>query len=165
SYNKRLQYQTYDVTSLLRAGENVVGAILGDGWYRGNLGFDGQRNVYGKRLALRLQLEIRYRDGRVERVVSDTQWKTATGPILLSTSMAVRPTTRAASEQVGPAPVTTIVTGRRSSRSIPQAPNSWLPSPRPCAASASCGRLGSAGRATRRSSTWARTSRAGHGSR
>ena len=84
SYNKRLQYQTYDVTSLLRAGENVVGAILGDGWYRGNLGFDGQRNVYGKRLALRLQLEIRYRDGRVERVVSDTQWKTATGPILLS---------------------------------------------------------------------------------
>ena len=84
SYNKRLQYQTYDVTSLLRAGENVVGAILGDGWYRGNLGFDGQRNVYGTRLALRLQLEIRYRDGRVERVVSDTQWKTATGPILLS---------------------------------------------------------------------------------
>jgi len=45
SYNKRLQYQTYDVTSLLRAGENVVGAILGDGWYRGNLGFDGQRNA------------------------------------------------------------------------------------------------------------------------
>jgi alpha-L-rhamnosidase len=84
SYNKRLQYQTYDVTSLLRAGENVVGAILGDGWYRGNLGFDGQRNVYGTRLALRLQLEIRYRDGHVERVVSDTQWKTATGPILLS---------------------------------------------------------------------------------
>ena len=84
SYNKRLQYQTYDVTNLVRAGDNVVGAILGDGWYRGNLGFDGQRNVYGRRLALRLQLEIRYRDGRVERVVSDPQWKTATGPILLS---------------------------------------------------------------------------------
>ena len=62
----------------------MVGAILGDGWYRGNLGFNGQRNVYGKRLALRMQLEIRYRDGRVERVVSDSQWKTATGPILLS---------------------------------------------------------------------------------
>ena len=84
SYGKRLQYQTYDVTSLLRAGENAIGAVLGDGWYRGNLGFDGKRNVYGKRLALRLQLEIRYRDGKVERVVSDAQWKTATGPILLS---------------------------------------------------------------------------------
>lgn len=84
TYGKRLQYQTYDVTTLLRAGENAIGAVLGDGWYRGNLGFNGQRNVYGTRLALRMQLEIRYRDGRVERVVSDTQWKTATGPILLS---------------------------------------------------------------------------------
>ena len=35
SYGKRLQYQTYDVTSLLRPGENAVGAVLGNGWYRG----------------------------------------------------------------------------------------------------------------------------------
>ena len=84
SYNRRLQYQTYDVTSLLNAGDNAIGAILGDGWYRGQLGFDPHRNVYGKRLALRLQLEIRYRDGRSERIVSDSQWKTSTGPILAS---------------------------------------------------------------------------------
>ena len=84
SYNRRLQYQTYDVTPLLRAGDNAIGAVLGDGWYRGNLGFNGQRDVYGKRLALLLQLEIRYRDGRVERVVSDSQWKTSTGPIVAS---------------------------------------------------------------------------------
>ena len=84
SYNRRLQYQTYDVTSLLNAGDNAIGAILGDGWYRGQLGFDPHRNVYGKRLALRLQLEIRYRDGRSERIVSDSQWKTNTGPILAS---------------------------------------------------------------------------------
>jgi alpha-L-rhamnosidase len=84
SYNRRLQYQTYDVTSLLNAGENAIGAILGDGWYRGQLGFDPHRNVYGKRLALRLQLEIRYRDGHSERIVSDSQWKTATGPIQAS---------------------------------------------------------------------------------
>ncbi len=84
SYHHRLQYQTYDVTQLLGPGDNAIGAILGDGWYRGHLGFNGQRNMYGKRLALRLQLEIHYRDGRTERVASDSQWKTATGPILTS---------------------------------------------------------------------------------
>ena len=84
SYHHRLQYQTYDVTQLLRNGENAIGAMLGDGWYRGNLGFFGQRNLYGRRLGLRLQLEIHYRDGRNERVVSDSQWKTTAGPILIS---------------------------------------------------------------------------------
>src|SRR3989441_12078952 len=58
--------------------------MLGDGWYRGNLGFFGQRNLYGRRLALRAQLEIRYEDGRIERVVSDADWKTTVGPVLAS---------------------------------------------------------------------------------
>ena len=39
SYDQRVQYQTYDVTELLRTGENAMGAVLGDGWYRGYLGF------------------------------------------------------------------------------------------------------------------------------
>jgi alpha-L-rhamnosidase len=84
SYRRRLQYQTYDVTALLRPGANAIGAMLGDGWYRGNLGFFGQRNLYGRRLALRAQLEIRYESGRTGRVVSDTGWTWATGPILAS---------------------------------------------------------------------------------
>jgi alpha-L-rhamnosidase len=84
SYHRRLQYQTYDVTTLLSPGDDAIGVVLGDGWYRGNLGFSGQRNVYGKRLGLRLQLEIRYRDGHTERVVSDSQWKTTTGAIMAS---------------------------------------------------------------------------------
>ncbi|OLC06854.1 MAG: alpha-L-rhamnosidase [Gemmatimonadetes bacterium 13_1_40CM_66_11] len=84
SYHRRLQYQTYDVTPLLRPGANVVGAMLGDGWYRGHLGFFGQRNLYGRRLALRAQLEIRYESGRTERVVSDTGWRTTAGPVLTS---------------------------------------------------------------------------------
>lgn len=84
SYSRRLQYQTYDVTKLLKPGANALGAVLGDGWYRGQLGFDGRRNVYGKRIGVRLQLEIIYRDGRIERVLSDSQWKTATGPIQAS---------------------------------------------------------------------------------
>jgi len=84
SYRRRLQYQTYDVTALLRPGANAVGAMLGDGWYRGNLGFFGQRNLYGRRLALRAQLEIRYESGRTARVVTDTAWRTTPGPVLTS---------------------------------------------------------------------------------
>ena len=58
SYNKRIQYQVYDVTSLLARGENVVGAILGDGWYRGYLGFSQRKNDYGTRVALLLQTTV-----------------------------------------------------------------------------------------------------------
>src|SRR6266513_641040 len=82
SYHRRLQYQTYDVTALLRPGENAIGAMLGDGWYRGYLGVNGQRNLYGRRLALRLQLEIRYQDGRTERVTSDAGWRITPGPVV-----------------------------------------------------------------------------------
>ena len=84
SYHRRLQYQTYDVTPPLRPGANVFGAMLGDGWYRGKLGFFGQRNLYGRQLSLRAQLEIRYESGRTESVVSDADWKTTVGPILTS---------------------------------------------------------------------------------
>ena len=84
SYNKRLQYQTYDITDLLKSGENAVGVILGDGWYRGNIGWEGKRNFYGERLALLLQIQIRYRDGRQEIIATDQNWKSATGPILMS---------------------------------------------------------------------------------
>jgi alpha-L-rhamnosidase len=85
SYGQRLRYQTYDVTDLLRAGPNVIGAVLGDGWYRGRLGFDGgQRNVYGDQLGLLAQLEISYSDGVFARVVTDMGWRAAPGPILAS---------------------------------------------------------------------------------
>ena len=85
SYDYRLRYQTFDVTGLLRAGGNTLGAILADGWYRGRLGFGGgRRNIYGNRLALLAQLEIRYADGTLERIVTDESWRAATGPILAS---------------------------------------------------------------------------------
>jgi alpha-L-rhamnosidase len=82
SYKKRLQYQTYDVTSLLKRGRNAVGVLLGNGWYRGDL--PRRRNVYGERLGLLAQLEILYEDGRTEVVGTDGGWKAATGPIRMS---------------------------------------------------------------------------------
>src|SRR5437867_5080539 len=81
AYDSRLQYQTYDVTDLLRQGPNAAGVTLGDGWYRGFLGFAGQRNVYGERLALLLQINITYDDGTTETIGSDAAWKSSTGPI------------------------------------------------------------------------------------
>jgi len=84
SYNHRLQYQTYDVTGLLNAGRNAMGAVLGDGWYRGVIGFAGAHDHYGNRLALLCQLEVTYQDGHREIIGSDAQWRTASGPILNS---------------------------------------------------------------------------------
>ncbi len=85
SYDHRLRYQTFDVSGLLVEGRNAIGAILGDGWYRGRLGFrGGRRNIYGDRLALLAQLEIEYEDGTAERIVTDESWRAATGPILAS---------------------------------------------------------------------------------
>ena len=83
SYNKRLQYQTYDVTSMLQQN-NSLGAILGDGWYRGHIGFSGQHNYYGDQLALLVQLKINYTDGTSETIVSDNNWKVTNGPIVES---------------------------------------------------------------------------------
>jgi alpha-L-rhamnosidase len=84
SYNKRLQYQTYDVTEMLQAGKNAIGATVGDGWYRGHLAgwANPNRNHYGDELALLLQLKIVYVDGTYEIIVSDQSWKNSTGPIL-----------------------------------------------------------------------------------
>jgi alpha-L-rhamnosidase len=84
AYNHRLQYQTYDVTGLLRSGENAIGALLGDGWYRGWLGFEGNRNTWGDRLGLLAQLHITYADGRIAVIGSDAQWRATLGPIRMS---------------------------------------------------------------------------------
>ncbi len=84
SYNKRLQYQTYDITSQLQEGRNAVGALLGDGWYRGYIGWSSQRNYYGSELALLMQIEVEYADGSKEIIASDSEWRAAAGPLLES---------------------------------------------------------------------------------
>jgi alpha-L-rhamnosidase len=84
SYDWRLQYQTYDVTSQLKSGTNAVGVTVGDGWYRGSLGFRDQRNTYGDQLALLAQINIEYSDGSREIIATNDSWKSSTGPILLS---------------------------------------------------------------------------------
>ena len=84
SYNKRIQYQTYDITKSLRASDNAVGILLGDGWYRGYLGWGNNRNVYGDKLAVIAQIRIKYNDGTIVYISTDESWKSSTGPILKS---------------------------------------------------------------------------------
>ncbi|MEU0808054.1 alpha-L-rhamnosidase [Streptomyces sp. NPDC005970] len=86
-YRKRVQYQTYDVTGLLRRGANAIGVILASGWYSGNVAWFGQE-LYGERPALRAELEVTYADGSTDRVITDARWRGATGPILTADLMA-----------------------------------------------------------------------------
>jgi Alpha-L-rhamnosidase N-terminal domain./Bacterial alpha-L-rhamnosidase. len=83
SYHHRLLADTHDVRALLRPGRNVVAAVLGDGWYRGRLGFETgeDRCRYGDELALILQLEAELPDGRAVLVTSSEEWRAATGEI------------------------------------------------------------------------------------
>jgi alpha-L-rhamnosidase len=84
SYHTRLQYQVYDVTEMLDQGENTLGIVLGDGWYRGNLSWVGNRNLYGKELSAIAQLVVTYKDGTTWVLGTDGSWKATTGPILES---------------------------------------------------------------------------------
>jgi len=84
SYNKRLQYQVYDVTALIKRGENALAVTVANGWYRSPLGWVTNKDIYGKQLALLAQLEIQFADGTSEWINSDNSWKTSTGPIRYS---------------------------------------------------------------------------------
>lgn len=84
SYHKHLCCQTYDVTGLLKEGENVLEAMLGAGWYKGKMGFLLRRNNYGTRTAFLMQLTLRYEDGREEVFVTDESWKGCPGPVTFS---------------------------------------------------------------------------------
>ena len=85
AYKKYFQYFTYDITPLLKNGNNAIGAILGDGWYRGYLAWANSRNHYGTRLALLAQVVVRFTDGSQQIIGTDDTWKvTSKSPILNS---------------------------------------------------------------------------------
>ncbi len=81
-FDDRVHYISYDVTSQLQAGENTLGVLLGNGWYnmdsRAVWGFN--KAPWKDRPTCLLQLEIEYKDGSVQKVVSDKSWKAAPSP-------------------------------------------------------------------------------------
>ena len=81
-YNKRIQYQTYDLTSALQVGDHILTVQLADGWYRGSVGAWGLKNQYGTETKLLAQLEVWYEDGRSEVICTDETWDWSNdGPI------------------------------------------------------------------------------------
>lgn len=74
-YNKRIQYQTYDITNQLKSGDNSIEIQLADGWYRGSCGAWGLVNQYGNQTKLLAQLEILFADGTSQTIISDNNWR------------------------------------------------------------------------------------------
>ncbi|MFJ7171111.1 alpha-L-rhamnosidase [Citrobacter freundii] len=84
SYRHHLLYQTYDITDLLQPEHNMLGAELGAGWFKGDMGFVRHRNIYGEQTGLLCQLVIHYDDGEQVTIGSDRQWQAGHSPILFS---------------------------------------------------------------------------------
>ena len=81
SYEWRLRYGSYDVTSLVQP-RSVIGVALGNGWFRGRLGWRGGRALYGDELAALMQLEIEFTDGYVQNVGTDESWTAGPSAVL-----------------------------------------------------------------------------------
>ncbi|MEZ5106739.1 MAG: family 78 glycoside hydrolase catalytic domain [Draconibacterium sp.] len=81
-YPKRIQYQTFDVGSLLEKGENAIGAVIGNQWWSGGLGWRNN-HVYSKGpLRFFMQLKVDYEDGSSQTFVTNEDWKIHDSPIL-----------------------------------------------------------------------------------
>ncbi len=82
-YKVRVMYQAYDVSGLVREGENTLGALVADGWYCGRIGFGADSEPVGEpppRLLARLEVECE--DGSTLHLVTDASWRASTGPVL-----------------------------------------------------------------------------------
>jgi alpha-L-rhamnosidase len=80
-YTKRLQYRTYDVTALLKKGGNTLGALVGNGWYAGNVGFAGSQ-IYGATPWYSARLSVEYTDGTTADVHTDSSWTAGASTIV-----------------------------------------------------------------------------------
>jgi alpha-L-rhamnosidase len=85
-YNITHMYQTYDVTGMVKAGDNALGAMLGEGWWSGLLSFGTIWNHFGDRQSLLAKLVITYKDGTSETVTTTpAKWKYySAGPVVYS---------------------------------------------------------------------------------
>ena len=83
AYNLWLQYQTFDVTNLFVQGKNVVGAWLGDGYYKGRVNWPGiptRRNLYGSDYGFIAEIGLEYEDGSKETLLTDSTWEAMASP-------------------------------------------------------------------------------------
>jgi alpha-L-rhamnosidase len=84
-YHKWLQYQTYDITPLLQEGENAIGAMLGNGWYKGRFGFiDQLKELYGSQFGVLCEIDVTLEDNSHIIIGSDESWMCHPSPVLES---------------------------------------------------------------------------------
>ncbi len=100
-YRKRISYETHDVTNRLYMGANAIGALLGDGWYSGYVGFGRQRDHYGTHPSLLAHLAIEYADGGRETITTDKAWRGSVAGPIRSSDMLMGETYDARREQAG----------------------------------------------------------------
>ncbi|MEU4247157.1 family 78 glycoside hydrolase catalytic domain [Amycolatopsis sp. NPDC026612] len=79
-YAKRVQYRVSDVTGQIRRGENVLGAMVGNGWYSGSVGIAGSQK-YGTEPWYSAQLRLTFTDGTSSTIATDGSWQAGDGPI------------------------------------------------------------------------------------
>jgi len=84
AYDFWLQYQTYDITNLLAGGENAIGVMLGNGWYKGRFGIEAGTELYGDKFAVIAEIIATRKDGSKITIASDDTWKSAPSPITFS---------------------------------------------------------------------------------
>jgi alpha-L-rhamnosidase len=84
-YDKTHLYQTYDVTDRIKTGKNAMGALLGEGWWSGNITYSGENwNYFGDRQSLLAKLVLTYTDGTTKIVTTNPETWTvySNGPIV-----------------------------------------------------------------------------------
>ena len=82
SYNNRIQYQAYDVKEMLSLGDNRMGVILADGWFRNFRPNSGKRKTdYGDEISFITELIISYEDGTKKSIINDDNWNYHFGAI------------------------------------------------------------------------------------
>lgn len=85
AYDFWLQYQTYDITNLLKSGDNAIGIMLGNGIYKGRFGFDGGHNgLYGDKFAAICEIVVELKDGSTVILGTDESWKCILSPVKFS---------------------------------------------------------------------------------
>ena len=86
SYSDRLGYQTYDVSSFLKAGKNTIIVILADGWYRGRLFWppNDKNSIYGDKIGCIAEIRIVNKDDTITTIATDNNWRSGLSPYLFS---------------------------------------------------------------------------------
>jgi len=84
AYEYWMQYQTFDVTEQIKSGANVLGAMVGKGWFSGRFALGNTDKLYGNRMALICELIVTAKDGSTQVIATDDTWQSHVNPVTKS---------------------------------------------------------------------------------